>query len=285
MAKRGVLALGMLLSPAFLSAQIISGPPPTAAECTAMIGALNPGNPDGEAWHRVGECGASGVSALGSALWAARSSTDTLYLQSLLEAASRVKHPTIFGTSREIVTADSSSNDARVMGLLLLLTQYDPGYSRPLGESWATTMSVPVGSWCRLIHMTDSFQVQEGALPADYLARIASTTEAAMFGNYSAVVKDLASCIRTTIAHEYPERVPTSAITLTYVCDNKFRVSNAGVFSIDVTYSVNNTTETGDLVVSPGGHTEFDTEMSGLVLLTYMGQVIRERANGGVPCS
>ena len=100
MATRGVLALGLLISPAFLSAQIISGPPPTAAECTAMIAALNPGNPDGEVWHRVGECGASGVSALGSALWAARSSTDTLYLQSLLEAASRVKHPTIFGTSR-----------------------------------------------------------------------------------------------------------------------------------------------------------------------------------------
>lgn len=106
-----------------------------------------------------------------------------------------------------------------------------------------------------------------------------------MAGSYPAVVKDLASCIRTMIADEYPERVPTSAITLTYVCGDKFRVNNAGAFWVDVTYSVNNATETGDLVVSPGGHTEFVTETSGLVLLTYMGQVIRERANGGVPCS
>jgi len=62
-------------------------------------------------------------------------------------------------------------------------------------------------------------------------------------------------------------------------------VYNTGAFWIDVTYSVQNTTETGDLVVGPGANTEFVTESSGLVSLRYMGQIIRERANGSVPCS
>jgi hypothetical protein len=172
------------------------------------------------------------------------------------------------------------------MSLLLLLSQYDHMLSRPLGESWATTMSVPMGNGCRLTHMQDSFQLSAGSLPTDYLARMANTTEALLTSATAPqVAKDLAGCVRTIIAAEYPVRVPTSAITLTYVCGDKFRVSNAGAFWIDVTYRVNNTTELGDLVVGPQAFTEFTTETSGLVILSYMGQDIRERANGQVPCT
>jgi hypothetical protein len=87
------------------------------------------------------------------------------------------------------------------------------------------------------------------------------------------------------IASDYPERVPTSAITLTYVCGDKFRVSNSGAFWIEVSYRVQNTTETGEFSVGPQSFRDLVTENTGLVILSYMGQDIRERANAGVPCS
>ena len=43
--------------------------------------------------------------------------------------------------------------------------------------------------------------------------------------------------------------------------------------------------ETGDLVVGPQSHRDFITEGIGSVVLSYMGQDIRDQANGGSPCS
>lgn len=280
------IAVSALAWPSYGTAQVVIGPAPTTAECAVMVSALNGGNnKSGTGWWRIGECGSSGISALGTALWAARSSSDTVYLKALVASASRVRHPNIFGTAREIATHASSTADARMMSLLALFSQFDPAYARR-NESWATTMSVPMGSACRIDRWTDVFQVDAGALPADFLARMATTTETLMLGpTYPVSVRAFATCIRDTIADEYPYRIPTSAITLTYVCGDKFRVNNSGAFSAEVTYKVNNTSEEGDLVTQPGSYTEFVTETSGLVVLWYMGQPIRERANGGVPCS
>lgn len=142
------------------------------------------------------------------------------------------------------------------------------------------------GVGCRTASISDVYQLKAGSLPRDYLARMANTTEALMRSPAaSKVVKDLADCIRTFILVEYPERVPTSAITLTHVCGDTFRVDNAGDVWADVTYRVEKTTERGDLVVGPQSNTEFVTETSGRVVLSYMGKDLRRATNRGLRCT
>lgn len=278
-----LLAMVVGLWPFAVSAQFASGPSPTTAECHAMIAAIGLTNPTGGTWFRVGECGARRISTLRSALWRAHTSTDSLNLLSMLGTAARVRHSQIFGRSRDVATDPTSTKDARLMSLLVLLSQYHGSYVRP-NESWATTVSAPGGIGCRLMHITDSFQLQAGALPPDSLARIASTAEMLMLGTYSAVVKDLAACIRNMISEDFPLTVPIRAISLTHVCGDRFRVTNSGAFDITVSYSVQGTNETGDLSVGAGLSVEFFTDATGTVRLAYMNREILQLRNGGMRC-
>lgn len=274
------------LLPHPLPAQRIAAPAPTAEECDAAVAALNAGSPTGAGWERIAQCGSAGVTALGNALWNARSSVDSVYLLALHSAASKVRHTTIFGTAREVASSTSASLDARMMSLLLLLSQHERTLGRRSSETWQTFVTVPMGASCRLAAQTEAEYLTAAALPSDYIERMAATTEPIMNSTSApAALRDLARCVRTIIADTLPERVPTSAITLEYVCGNRFRVSNSGALWIDVNYRVQNTTETGDLVVAPHAHTEFTTEAVGRVFLYYLGQDIRERNNGGLPCS
>jgi hypothetical protein len=283
-ARTIVPALAVALAPLAARAQVIPDPPPTPSECRAIVAAIGPANPDGKGWYRIGECGAKGIAALRGALWSARRNTDSLYLPSLIGTARRVRHARIFEIARKVATAPSTTNDARIMGLLVLLNQYDESLSPPFDESWAKTTSVPGGIACRLLSVTDVFQLQAGALPADSLERIAETTEALMVRNYSAAVRDLAGCVRDMISEDLPLAVPKSAITLTYLCGNKFRVANSGPFGVTVAYKVVGTDDESDLSLRAGQTLDFYTFYRGTLHLTYQNRVIRRQRNRDVKC-
>jgi hypothetical protein len=82
-----------------------------------------------------------------------------------------------------------------------------------------------------------------------------------------------------------------SKITLSYVCDNKFRATNANQSAATVTYKVVSTAEQGTLTLpakpkggSPSA-TDFVTQNTGTVELYVGTALIASRANDGVPCS
>ena len=197
-----------LVLPNILPAQIIPGPPPTPGECSAAIVALNSGSPTGAGWERIAACGSAGATAVGHALWNARASVDTVYLKALYASASAMRHPTILGTAREVVSTASASLDARMMNLLLLASQVDPTLSPRFSESWHSFVTVPMGPPCTLRFSTDLEYRTTAALPSDYLARIAATVEPIMNGSSAPpVLRDLARCVHTIISVELPERV------------------------------------------------------------------------------
>jgi hypothetical protein len=81
-------------------------------------------------------------------------------------------------------------------------------------------------------------------------------------------------------------------VDLAYVCGNKFMVTNANPFSIEVTYRVVGTAESGVLTLtpSPGGdpgysETELVTGQAGTIELYYEDERIAQRQNDGIPCS
>jgi len=82
-----------------------------------------------------------------------------------------------------------------------------------------------------------------------------------------------------------------SKIALFYVCDNKFRVTNANPSAATVTYKVVNTTEQGTLNLpakakgAGPSETVFVTQNAGTVELYLGTMLLTQRANDGVPCS
>ena len=82
-----------------------------------------------------------------------------------------------------------------------------------------------------------------------------------------------------------------SKIALSYVCDNKFRVTNANPSAATVTYKVVNTAEQGNLnlLAKPKGagpsETVFVTQNTGTVELYLGTTLLASQANTGVPCS
>jgi len=82
-----------------------------------------------------------------------------------------------------------------------------------------------------------------------------------------------------------------SKIALSYVCDNRFRVTNANPSAATVTYKVVNTAEQGtlNLPAKPKGagpsETDFTTQNTGTVELYLGTTLVASQTNNGVPCS
>ncbi len=84
--------------------------------------------------------------------------------------------------------------------------------------------------------------------------------------------------------------IPTSAITLTYMCGNKFRFRSRLFLNLTTRYEVYGTTDTGTGTASmpdPGTSQRevfFTTRLSGTVRLFHQGQLLATKANGGTQC-
>jgi len=85
--------------------------------------------------------------------------------------------------------------------------------------------------------------------------------------------------------------VISSKIALFYVCDNKFRATNANPSATPVTYKIVNTAEQGTLNLPPklkgGGPSEtiFVTQNTGTVELYLGTTLLASQTNNAVPCS
>jgi galactose oxidase len=80
-------------------------------------------------------------------------------------------------------------------------------------------------------------------------------------------------------------------LDLVYVCGNKFLATNSSSSTLDVTYRVVGTQETGGITLDKGqggdpGHSEAELETSarGVVELYYKDELVARRQNEGLPC-
>ena len=122
-------------------------------------------------------------------------------------------------------------------------------------------------------------------MPKDYLKRIAARFDTtARNGSEASVLRDIAGCMRDFLHSEVPPQVSASLITMTYVCDNRFRVRNGNADWVDVAYGVYQTDDKGDLAVPPNGEITFTTDSTGTTRLSLSGKVIQSKANLRTAC-
>lgn len=280
-----LVALLLAGGSATLRAQVIPARPMTPEECLAAVSALESGARDGMGWSRLPACGSEGAAALGRAVKRARLETDSTYLLSLLSAANRIRDAQLLSAGLNVAEDNGASQPARVLALLVLLGQYDNGLGFPMTVSWHDLTMVPRGSACRLASNPEAMYASDDGLSADGLQRTATVTEriARQRAN-SAVIRDLASCVRQAISDSVPESINPSLIQLRYICDNKFGVRNHSDEWIDASYAVAGTSDRGDLTVAPKDETPFVTDTAGTTQLFYQGRVVASMANKGKSC-
>jgi hypothetical protein len=269
-------------------AQVIPAEPMTAAECQAAASTIRPTDPSGASWSRVAQCGSVGGTALANALDAARTATDSVYLRSLLSVGSRIRDPNLFAMALGIANDRAASDASRIIAMLIALQQVDNHNDLAMGLSWSQTVTDPWGTSCRQLvpeHEGARYN-SETALPANAAVQLGARLDSVIFAAppNSPAVTDVAKCVRVQMSGATPDSVDPGSITLSYVCGNTFRVTNASAKWIDVGYAVVNSNETGDLEVAPNSSRNFEVDIKGAVALTYLGQVVRQTANGGAVC-
>jgi hypothetical protein len=109
----------------------------------------------------------------------------------------------------------------------------------------------------------------------------------------SPVIRRAALYLRQGMFSSYPDDTPLPAgtITLTYICDNHFRVRNRENVVPLLDYDVYGTTEKGGLTADarkgdePYGESYFATTNTGTVRLFHRGVLLQTKANGRKPCN
>lgn len=280
-----LVALLLAGGPTALRAQAIPSQPITPEECQAAVSALESGARESAKWSRLPACGSKGAAALGRAVMHARLETDSIYLLSLLSAANRTRGAQLLSAGLNVAEDNGASQPARVMALLVLLGQYDNALAFPMSITWHDLTTVPRGQACRLTSNPEAtYASDEGSSP-EGLQRTATVTERiARQRASSAVIRDLALCVRQAISDSVPESINPSLIQLRYICDNKFGVRNHSDKWIDVSYSVTGTNDHGDLTAAPKAETPFVTDTAGTTQLFYQGRVVASMANKGKAC-
>lgn len=258
------------------------GPPPTSGDCTSYASAVSSGSRDWGQWGRIAACGTVGGNALAAALQAAVAETDTLYLGPFLSVLYLIRDSAVTRVARNVALNSSASVQARTMALAAGLAQYDnsmiagPGFGPMLA---ATESNCPVSPF-GIGHFYESTTVSQGSA-----VLAAAVLDSVYYSSAPtpAPLRSFARCLRIMLTDVAPLRVPNSAITLEYVCGNRFKVQNSGREYATVGYGTPN----GALVnmtVPPGGAQRFTTSRVQNIQLSYFGVVIRTASNAGTIC-
>lgn len=256
----------------------------TPAECEAQIAALNSGTRDMQGWERIGECASTAGPAVASKLRAARTETDSLYLQVLLTAAVRMQEPNVWQAGVDLADNAGATVSARVVGLLVQLGQYS-GRLSPFGSrSWQDVVGVPASECGFDINNRPRYR-SKVPLPSNAFNVSASHLDAlAASASTPAVVRKLASCVREAMEPTIPQTVDPALILLDYVCGHRYRVRNTSTKWVDVTFQLFHGNERGTFPVAAGGNVTFTTIDPYGLALYYNSQLIREAQNGGTTC-
>ena len=251
------------------------------------LGAANSLNGDPRSGHDVwaiaATCGASGGRALADAFQSLQGNTDPDELTMIESALRSIQDASVFQAARAVAARSDASASMRAMALRVLLAQHDPGI---------LISSLGGGSTCRTRTAAGLLQSAGTPLPDDYPVQADQTAKSvAADPAASNDVRATAACLHRLLDAFVPRAVDPTALTLTYVCGNRFVVRNSNAEWADVTYEVDGNDDHGDLSVPPGGERAFVAEVTGTTRLFYnpghdqpRGQLVRTAPNGGTAC-
>lgn len=282
--RAALLLVGAPLSGLPLEAQRVPGTPPTSRQCAAAAAALARGARDGAGWEYLPGCGKAGGVPLAKAFQAARFETDPAYLQRLYGAMGSMRDSAVFATALSVMQDSAASAPARATAILIAVAQHNDNLGLPLNVSFTEAIAPPAGQ-CRLLPVSDAGYRSMSPLPADYREQLGrAILQVRASPNTPDLVRTFVYCARPALMELIADAVPISALRLTYVCGNRFRVENQSTESVKVSWKVSGTRARADLVVPSKGERTFTTEQKGPTSLYYRGKLVGTLANGGQAC-
>ncbi|HEX2248711.1 MAG TPA: hypothetical protein VHH32_00095, partial [Gemmatimonadales bacterium] len=274
-----------LTATTLLPAQTIPGPPfrPSPADCRAGANALTDRTSDDWRWQLLPNCGSYGARVLARALRSARAEIDPDYLDRLYGAMAVMRNPDVFEAALTLMQDEQASAEARSTAVLIAVAQHDADVGLPLNLLLPDALRT--GS-CRLLPIVHGGHRVTAPLPADYLSRLgAALYRLSADQDTPDLLETFVNCARTVTSGAIADAVPTSAIRLTYLCDNRFRVDNASTESVQVSYHVIGTEARGTFSVWPKASFTFTARKPGSTSLYYRGRLVQTVENRGTSCT
>jgi len=256
----------------------------SASECAAAADSLAAGNQSSIFWGQLPRCGPTGAAALAGAVANAAQETNTEYLGQLLAVAGYVRDPQILDAAGDLVENQAAQIAARIMGVALLAAEYNPSFGITMGATLDDLANGPITP-CPIVVFGSGYYLQTAQLQPDSLARFADPLDLARSVSQPAAVRDLAACLRNRLSHYVPIVVPTELIGIAYRCDNRFVIENDSRDWLNVTVTIDGTTESADLAVPPtGAPVLFSALHTGTARVFQHGVLVADADNLGIPC-
>lgn len=263
---------------------------PTQAQCDSAQASVTaqPLPPQGSSawgsWATLHYCGNQGAVTLAQVLQAPAvlSASDAMALAHLFHFFGGVRSPDLYNAYIAVAQSATASPQVRVDAIEALGNQ-----SRPLLGFMADDYLNPSLTICRATYPATDSSSTGAPMPAGFQSSIYSTMKAIeATAGAPTVVRGAAHCWRVSLAKYEP--LDTTTITLTYVCQNLFRIMNPNINSYTFTYqSVGANvlmSEKGSITALGFGVTPLSMLYPSTVRLFYNGTQIQSKPNGHTAC-
>lgn len=267
-----------------IHAQAIPYVAPTEAECIAAAAALDGGNHDASSWNRLSGCGTRGGNALARALRAGLAETDSIYLLALYNTSASIKDSAVFKAGLFVSNQASATAPARIISLLVGLSQVEPAIGLKLSVGLGSLWSPGVGLNCPFAVYEPRKYHSTTFLSGEAKQQLANRADDVRLSSAPQAVREFAGCVRQTLLPSVPRVINPASISLSYVCGNRFRVENNSADWLKVTWNMEIWSDTGAFDVGPHASFTFSTRSIGSVRLYQNGVFVKSKANGGTTC-
>lgn len=283
---RYILVVGVAqlsIGATFLRSQVVPGSyRPTPIECREAAKSLVDRTSNDARWQTLPACGKAGGRELAEALKDARSETDPTYLERLYGAMATTRDPDVFAAALTIMQDAGASAQARSTAILIAVAQHNNAVALPLNLSLAEALQA---GRCRLLPINHAVYRSTNPLPVNSRAQLGGALlDVSAAPGTPSLVKTFVDCTRSVMSGAIAEAVPTSAIRLTYVCDNRYRVENQSTEPVEVSWAVSGKRTKAAIVVPPKGQNTFTAQRRGPTTLYYQRKAVQTESNSGRPC-
>lgn len=230
-------------------------------------------------------CGPMGARSIAQALTSVSASSDERMIGSAVAMAG-LRDPAILQAAITLATS-ASSEHGRAAGVMILAQQawgYRAALLTPQQQSGlsAFTDSTVV---CAVWH--GDIDVGSGdPLPSNAQQTIREVSESlARDPGITARLRAMARCLRNSYDPPMRAVLPPGALTVRYLCDNVFEISNSSAVAVDVEAVVLPQTATSSATVPAHGKALVCLDVAGTTRFSASEVVIADVVNPGVPCT
>jgi hypothetical protein len=216
---------------------------------------------------------------MAQALREARSETDLAYLERLYDAMGGGWIPEVFQAALTLMQDEGASAEARSTAVLIAVAPVDAALALPLNLSLAEALR---SGQCRLLPISDAGP--PAPIPPDAVARLGKALyDLRGDSKIPHLLRTFVNCIGPVMSDAIADAVPPSALRLSYLCENDYRVENGSTEGVQVSLYVAG--DSADLWVPPKGAKTVGMMKQGTTRLYYRGKLIQAAANKGQECT